>query len=110
MHDLLCRDPIFGHLLEDPRLQELLAPLLGPSWIMYAFTSSSLPPQGTNYGNRIYVDSPRWVQGYAFNVGAMWALAAFTVATAATQLLQVSAASGAQPPPPLFVSHRVGWT
>jgi len=48
---------MFAGLLEDPRLQQLLAPLLGESWILYAFTSSSLPPGGSNYGNRIHVDS-----------------------------------------------------
>src|SRR5436190_3043694 len=26
MHDLLCRDPAFAALLEDPRLQQLLSP------------------------------------------------------------------------------------
>src|SRR5437879_10960026 len=62
MHDLLCRDPIFGHLLEDSRLPELIPRLPGPSWIMYAFTSSSLPPHGTSDGNESQVHSPRWVQ------------------------------------------------
>lgn len=110
MHDLLCRDPIFAHLLEDARLQELLAPLLGASWIMYAFTSSSLPPQGTNYGHRIHVDSPRWVPGYAFNVGVMWALDDFTDDNGATQVLPGSHHSPTTPSPELFDRHCVPLT
>lgn len=110
MHDLLCRDPIFAHLLEDARLQELVAPLLGASWILYAFTSSSLPPHGTNYGNRIHVDSPRWVPGYAFNVGVMWALDDFTDANGATQVLPGSHHSAATPSPEFFDRHFVRLT
>ena len=110
MHDLLCRDPMFGHLLEDESLQALLAPLLGPSWIMYAFTSSSLPPHGTNYGNRIHVDSPRWVPGYAFNVGVMWALDDFTDDNGATQVLPASHRSADTPTPEFFERHCVRLT
>jgi len=107
MHDLLCRDPLFGHLLEDERLQNLVAPLLGASWILYAFTSSSLPPKGTNYGNRIHVDSPRWVAGYSFNVGVMWALDEFTDENGATQVLPGSHQSAAAPSPEFFEQHSV---
>jgi ectoine hydroxylase-related dioxygenase (phytanoyl-CoA dioxygenase family) len=87
------------------RLQELVGPLLGASWIMYAFTSSSLPPHGTNYGNRIHVDSPRWVPGYAFNVGVMWALDEFTDDNGATQVLPGSHHSAATPSAEDFDRH-----
>lgn len=110
MHDLLCRDPIFGHLLEDPRLQELLAPILGASWIMYAFTSSSLPPHGTNYGNRVHVDGPRWVPGYSFNVGVMWALDDFTDDNGATQVLPGSHHSSETPSAEFFERSAVRLT
>jgi ectoine hydroxylase-related dioxygenase (phytanoyl-CoA dioxygenase family) len=110
MHDLLCRDPMFGHLLEDQSLQELVAPLLGASWILYAFTSSSLPPRGTNYGNRIHVDSPRWVPGYSFNVGVMWALDDFTDDNGATQVLPGSHHSADAPSAEFFERHFVRLT
>jgi ectoine hydroxylase-related dioxygenase (phytanoyl-CoA dioxygenase family) len=110
MHDLLCRDPIFGQLLEDARLQDLVATLLGGSWIMYAFTSSSLPPHGTNYGNRIHVDSPRWVPGYAFNVGVMWALDDFTDQNGATQVLPGSHHSPGTPSSGFFDRQCVNLT
>ncbi len=87
MHDLLARDLEIASLLDDPRLQPLLAPLLGEHWILYAFTSSSIPPGGTNYGRRIHVDSPRHVPNYASNVGVIWALDAFTPETGGTEVL-----------------------
>ena len=87
MHDLVCRDLEFAKLLDDPRLQGLVAPILGEHWIMYAFTSSSVPPGGTNYGRRVHVDSPRHVPNYASNVGLIWALDAFTKESGGTEVL-----------------------
>jgi ectoine hydroxylase-related dioxygenase (phytanoyl-CoA dioxygenase family) len=87
LHDLVCREAEVAALLDDPRLQPLVAPLLGEHWILYAFTSSSIPPGGTNYGRRIHVDSPRFVPSYASNVGVIWALDAFTAETGGTEVL-----------------------
>jgi len=87
LHDLLCRDLEFAKLLDDPRLQSLVAPILGEHWILYAFTSSSVPPGGTNYGRRIHVDSPRYVPNYPSNVGLIWTLDAFTEETGGTDVL-----------------------
>ena len=87
MHDLVCRDLEIARLLDDPRLQPLVAPLLGEHWILYAFTSSSLPPGGTNYGRRVHVDSPRYVPDYASNVGLIWALDAFHRDNGGTEVL-----------------------
>lgn len=74
IHDLLNRDINFLRLLEDPRLQQLIAPHLGDHWIMYAATSSSIPPGGVNYASRLHVDSPRHAPGYEFNIGIIWTL------------------------------------
>jgi ectoine hydroxylase-related dioxygenase (phytanoyl-CoA dioxygenase family) len=87
MHDLVCRDLEIAKLLDDPRLQPLVAPILGEHWIMYAFTSSSVPPGGTNYGRRVHVDSARHVPNYASNVGLIWALDAFTKESGGTEVL-----------------------
>jgi ectoine hydroxylase-related dioxygenase (phytanoyl-CoA dioxygenase family) len=78
IHDLMNQDINFARLLEDPRLQQLCAPHLGEHWIMYAATSSSIPPGGTNYASRLHVDSPRFHPGYAFNMGVIWALDDYT--------------------------------
>ncbi len=107
IHDLLCQDRMFAELLEDTRLQQVLEPLLGASWIMYAFTSSSLPPHEGNYGSRIHVDCPRFVPGYAFNIGVLWALDEFTAANGATRLLPGSHLAEAAPQPRHFEEHCV---
>lgn len=107
MHDLLARDAIFGRLIEDPRLQQLVAPLLGDHWILYAFTSSSLPPGGTNYGGRIHTDSPRFFGPHAFNIGLVWALDPFTRENGGTHLLPGSHHSPLTPADAFFETHRI---
>lgn len=87
MHDLICNDLNFARLLEDPRLQQIVAPLLGDYWIMYAATSSSIPPRGENYSGRLHVDSPRFHPGYTFNVGIIWTLNEYTVDNGAVKVL-----------------------
>ncbi len=87
MHDLLCKGIFFGKTLEDPRIQQLIAAILGEFWIMYAYTSSSLPPRGNNYGSRLHVDSPRFIPNYPTNLGVIWALDDFTVDNGATHVL-----------------------
>jgi ectoine hydroxylase-related dioxygenase (phytanoyl-CoA dioxygenase family) len=107
MHDLLCQDAAFAALLEDPRLQQLLSPILGEHWILYAFTSSSLPPGETNYGHRLHVDSPRFIPGYPTNMGVMWALDDFQAQNGATEVLPGSHASPQEPTPEFFARHKV---
>jgi len=107
MHDLLCRDVAFARLIEDPRLQQLLAPFLGEHWILYAFTSSSLPPGKTNYGRRLHVDSPRHVPGYATNMGVIWALDDFTALNGATEVLPGSHHASVEPGEQVFERHKV---
>jgi len=74
MHDLLCKNIAFGKTLEDPRLNQILSVVLCDFWIMYAHTSSSLPPKGTNYGSRMHVDCPRQIPNYPTNIGVIWTL------------------------------------
>ena len=97
VQDLLARDGAFCALLEDPRLQQLVEPLLGRAWVMYAFTTSSVPPSGTNYGHRIHVDSPRLIPGYPTNIGLIWALDPFTAENGGTEVLPGSQHSAVVP-------------
>lgn len=87
MHDLLCRNIVFAKMLEDRRLNQLITSCLCPNWIMYAHTSSSLPPNGDNYGSRVHVDSPRYIPNYPTNLGVIWALDDFTKENGATYVL-----------------------
>ncbi len=90
LHDLICKHLDIIKLLEDEHLDKLIAQLLGEYWIMYAFTGSSCPPNGTNYGGRVHVDCPRWIENYTTNVGVIWALDDFTVENGGTKVLPAS--------------------
>lgn len=87
MHDLLIRDHNYARLLEDPRLDQLISPFLGQYWIMYAATSSSIPPHGTNYAHRLHVDCSRFQPNYIFNMGVIWALDPYETENGALKIL-----------------------
>jgi ectoine hydroxylase-related dioxygenase (phytanoyl-CoA dioxygenase family) len=110
MHDLLCRDFSFAKTLENPRLQQLISPLLGEHWIMYAYTSSSLPPNGKNYGSRIHTDSPRFIQNYPTNIGIIWALDDFTKENGGTLVLPGSHNTDLVPSDNYFKSNCITLT
>ncbi len=85
--NLMMRGAPFVRLLENPAIHSFLTPLLGETCILYAYTSSSMPPGGTNYSRRIHVDSPRMIPGYVTNVGITLALDDFTQDNGAMSLL-----------------------
>jgi ectoine hydroxylase-related dioxygenase (phytanoyl-CoA dioxygenase family) len=70
-----------------PNVLPAVEALLGPTCIMYACVSSSMPPNGTNFSKRIHVDSPRVIPSYPTNVGVMMALTDFTEDNGATRFL-----------------------
>ena len=74
IHDLFVRHPEILNLIDDPFLDDLLGHFLGESWVMYAATSSSVPPKAKNFASRIHVDCPRFVKDYPFNMGVIWTL------------------------------------
>ena len=39
------------NLIDDPFLDDLLGHFLGESWVMYAATSSSVPPKAKNFAS-----------------------------------------------------------
>ncbi len=110
MHDLLNKDVLFAKTLEDPRLQQIVASILGDFWIMYAYTSSSLPPNGENYGSRIHIDCPRWIPNYSTNIGVIWALDDFTIQNGATYILPGSHNTKLVPSKELFDNNSVRLT
>lgn len=107
LHDLVCKYIDIAKLLEDERLDKLLARLLGEHWIMYAFTSSSCPPHSTNYGGRVHVDCPRWIENYSTNVGVIWALDDFTTQNGGTKVLPASHHSNFIPTKKYFEKNAV---
>jgi ectoine hydroxylase-related dioxygenase (phytanoyl-CoA dioxygenase family) len=87
VQNLMARDVKFARVMENPQLQAYVCDLLGDTCIVYAYTSSSMPPGGTNYSYRIHVDCPRVIPGYITNVGVILALDDFTVDNGATYFL-----------------------
>jgi ectoine hydroxylase-related dioxygenase (phytanoyl-CoA dioxygenase family) len=86
---LLCSlyDRIFIDLFDNEKLMKPFNSILGDGCIVYAYTSSSLPPNDTNYSRRIHVDSPRVIPGYITNMGATILLDDFTEENGATYFL-----------------------
>jgi ectoine hydroxylase-related dioxygenase (phytanoyl-CoA dioxygenase family) len=77
----------FLDLFDIDRLMEPFNAVLGDERIVYAYTSSSMPPSGRNYSVRIHTDSPRIIPGYVTNVGATILLDDFTEENGATWFL-----------------------
>ena len=61
--NLMTRGDAFLRLLENPVIHAYASELLGPTCILYAYTSSSMPAGGTNFARRVHVDAPRWIPG-----------------------------------------------
>jgi ectoine hydroxylase-related dioxygenase (phytanoyl-CoA dioxygenase family) len=99
VHNLMVRHPVFAEFLEGPVLHAYLSPLLGDTCIVYAYTSSSMPPSGSNFSRRVHVDSPRMIPDYWTNVGVMVALDDYTEENGATRFLPHS--FELEEPPPL---------
>jgi len=95
----------FLELFENESLLEPFDVALGPGCIVYAYTSSSMPPHMTNYSGRIHVDCPRQIPGYMTNMGATILLDDFTEDNGATYFLP---GSHARPDPPTPEEFQAG--
>lgn len=80
-------DRVFIELFENERLLAPFEWLLGEGCIVYANTSSSMPPGSGNFSTRIHVDCPRLIPGYMTNMGATILLDDFTEDNGATHWL-----------------------
>lgn len=87
VQNLMLRDRSFLDLLSEPAVTKAFDDILGPTSIVYAYTSSTLPAAGTNHSNRIHVDAPRVIPDYPTNIGLIIALTDFTDANGATRFL-----------------------
>lgn len=110
LHHLLNVDIEFGKLLEDSRLENIINSVLCKNWIMYAFTSSSLPPNSNNYGSRLHVDCPRWISNYPTNIGVIWALDDFTTENGGTYVLPGSHNTDIIPSDEIFEKNKIQLT
>ena len=83
----VLRDDAIADVVVDPGILPHVEAILGPTCIMYACVSSSMPPDGTNYSWRVHVDSQRVIPSYPTNVGVLTALTDFTEENGATRFL-----------------------
>ena len=95
----------FIKLFDNTRLTDRIEAVLGEGSIVYAYTSSSMPPGKTNYSRRIHVDSPRIIPGYITNLGVTVALDDFTEDNGATFFLPKSHTLEEPPTEEYFYKH-----
>lgn len=97
-----------GSLVEFLDLESLMRPfewVLGEGCIIYAYTSSSMPPRGANYSARVHVDCPRLIPGYLTNMGATILLDDFSEENGATWFLPGSQTRMEAPPEEEFYAR-----
>lgn len=86
---LLCSlyDKIFVELFDNKQVTQPFEAVLGEGCVVYAYTSSSMPPNQTNFSRRIHTDCPRVIPNYVTNMGATILLDDFTEENGATYFL-----------------------
>lgn len=94
----------FLELFENSTLVQAFNSILGEGCIVYAYTSSSMPPNKSNYSRRVHVDSPRLIPGYVTNMGATLLLDDFTEENGATYFLPSSHTRDTKPTDEEFYS------
>jgi ectoine hydroxylase-related dioxygenase (phytanoyl-CoA dioxygenase family) len=109
VHNLMMHGEPFLRFLEHPTMHSYLSSILGDTCTVYAYTSSSMPPRGTNYSRRVHVDCPRVIPGYVTNLGWLLALDDFTEENGATYCLPGSQMRLDTPSDEEFYSHAVRW-
>jgi ectoine hydroxylase-related dioxygenase (phytanoyl-CoA dioxygenase family) len=104
---LLCSlyEGVFTELFNNNTLMLPFNAVLGGGCIVYAYTSSSMPPQSSNYSNRVHVDCPRIIPGYVTNMGATILLDDFTEENGATWFLPKSQELATPPTEEYFYKH-----
>jgi ectoine hydroxylase-related dioxygenase (phytanoyl-CoA dioxygenase family) len=107
VHNPMFRDRIFYSLLRRSDLTEMLAHFLGDSFLLYAFTTSSLPARGSNWSRRIHVDCPRLVPGYATNLNVFIPLTAISELNGGIEILPRSQWQEQPPSQERFQQERV---
>jgi ectoine hydroxylase-related dioxygenase (phytanoyl-CoA dioxygenase family) len=104
---LLCAlyGSAFIELLENSALLDPIEAILGEGCIVYAYTSSSMPPCGGNMSSRIHVDCPRLIPDFITNFGVTILLDDFTEDNGATWFLPRSQTRAEAPTPEEFYAQ-----
>jgi ectoine hydroxylase-related dioxygenase (phytanoyl-CoA dioxygenase family) len=97
VYALMTRGDCFAGFLENKILHAYMDAVLGDTCLVNAYTSSSMPPGGTNYSNRVHVDAPRFIPDYITNAGMIVALDDFTPENGAMSALPYSTKRQSRP-------------
>src|SRR3989338_3884182 len=95
----------FVEIFDNPKVMEPFNLILGEGSIVYAYTSSSMPPKSNNYSSRIHIDCPRIIPGYITNMGATILLDDFIEENGATWFLPYSQNMEEEPSEEYFFQH-----
>lgn len=100
-YGMLLACPVYGgaflELLANQTLIEPFNWMLGETCIIYVYTSSSMPPHGSNYSKRVHVDRPMLIPGFNESLACLIPLDDFTEANGATYFLPRSHKSPQKP-------------
>lgn len=107
VHNCMVRGKQMERVLAHPVLNDYINALFTPHAIVYAYQSSSLNPNSTNYGSRIHVDCPRFIPNYMTNLGVIIALDDFTSQNGGTHYLPGSHLSPNVPSEEEFMQKSV---
>lgn len=90
-HGMVMACPLYSKkflfLLDNEKLISPINFILGKKSIVYAYTSSSMPPHSKNFSNRLHNDNPNFIKNYVIRVGCTIALDKFTIENGATSFM-----------------------
>jgi len=95
----------FVDVLDNAPMMRIINRVLSEGSIIYAYTSSSMPPGRSNFSKRIHVDQPRLIPGYETNAGVMMLLDDFTEENGAPWILAGSHRTREAPAPDAFYAN-----
>jgi len=87
VHNCFLHGKYLLNHLKSKKLRLYCDELLCKNSIIYAYQSSSIPPNGSNYGSRIHKDTPRFIEKYITNIGYILALTDFNSKNGSTEIL-----------------------
>lgn len=110
-YGMLLACPIYGgpfiEIMDNPDLWRPFNAILGDSCITYVYTSSCMPPKGSNYSGRIHVDRPHFNPNQIESLGCLICVNDFTKENGGTWVLPFSHNQAEEPLEEYFYKHAI---
>lgn len=107
VHNPMLRNPDFYDVFRKSILTDILTEMLGQSFILYAYTTSSMPVSGSNWSRRIHVDCPRLIPNYLTNMNVFIPLSRISEYNGGIELLPKSQWDESTPSEKTFETERI---